>query len=1652
MSRSMRNDRVAAMQFLFSRGGATLRAMLLALGALLSLLMPVARADNGHWLTGYYAIYNNGTMTPDQVDYTHLTHVIFWPILPNTNGSLNTTAYVSAATFDSLAKEAVLQAHNNGRKVLLGVGGSQYAGASAGFKGATSSDNLNYFVENISSLVQQYGFDGVDINWEQIGQKPDPANPGSNIPDPTDDPKFLAFIPALRNKLNDSAQQLMLTMAPEVKGSGGRPDLLKQVYQDLDQINIQTYIMSGPYPGYITWFNSPLNNGGATFPSTGGPLPSITASLADYTAVHIPMSKLAIGIQGAAAVWKGGVVTGTTNGVTMPKQSWSTAPSVSQDEIKYRDIVNGYAAGFTAPVVDPDADQTWQASDPAGSANDQFITYDSPTSLAKKANDLHTADPTNSLGGVFMFELSEDYLSNGSHPLELAAYNMIQLLPGPVTSLHGTAGDTMVSLTWTAAPGASSYSLKAVSGCNFQTIYGIQGTSATIGGLINGNACTIQVAAVNAFVDFTPTGPTVTVTPVAGAGVFTPAPVFSPQPGTYDTNSYETSFTVSLSDAVANAQIYYTTDGSTPTTASTPYYDTLGNPQPIVISHNQLEVTISAIAAVAGFSPSQPASGTYDIGFESSSILPTPTLSPAPGTYAGAQTVTLKDTVGNAIIYYTTDGSTPTASSSQYNLTGPITVSGSETIKAMAVANGEEGQPSAVAGGAYVVTNQVATPHITPVTGAYAGTQTVTMSDATAGSTIYFTSDGTLPNNTSNKYTGQLTITSTKTIRAIAYATGLNPSAVATSALTIGNQVATPTFSPEPGPYAGTQTVYIFDSTAGSTIYFTSDGTPPSTASVKYTAPLTISSTKTLRAIAVKNGLSQSLMGTAPYTIGNQVATPVFSPDPGPYAGTQTVKIADVTPNSTIYFTSDGTTPSASSNKYTGVLTIPSTKTLKAIAYASGLSPSVVVNAPYTIGNQAATPVFSPDTGAYSGTQSVRILTPTAGATIYYTSNGATPTAASNKYTVPLTITADKTIKAIVVAPGLSNSAVSTAEYAIGGHVATPAISPGTGTYTSTQTVTLYDSTPGATIYFTSDGSTPTAASFKYTAPLTIASNKTINAIAVVPGLTNSAVANAAYTITTQAAAATPVISPATGTYTSAQTVTITDSTAGNSIYYTTNGSTPTTASTKYTAAFTVSSSETVKAIAVAAGFSNSGVATATYTINLPAAAAMPSFSLPANIYATAQTVTISDSTAGATIYYTTNGATPTTASSQYTTAITVSSTETLKAIAVAPGFTTSATASAAYAIDNYALWIPDYKSQNVYVHVGYGSSPKVVKLNTTPFNCHPNGLSIHTGTNLQANNAPANLLYVICNAPDEILVFDATAVKNAQGGLLNLNPIQTITNGGFDGLIAGAFDASGNLWVSSIGNPQANPPDPGSIFVLPAANLNSQTPNIYTALNNNTPDAPAGLAFDPVDGSLWIGGDNGGLFNIRSADLYTNGNTFSNQPTYYIGDNYARPSKPTLKAVEGVAVTTFNGNRVIWAANNAYYDDANGHEIPGLYVVPFTLGTAPTIQNGAVSNSGTLIAGTPITGSGSNAIQCPGGLFATSTHLWINDEGFMDTGPQPYCGDGNGGVDDASNVGAVISFTSSQLSTPGTILPAQEQLNVTSRPGFGGIYVENDH
>jgi len=401
-------------------------------------------------------------------------------------------------------------------------------------------------------------------------------------------------------------------------------------------------------------------------------------------------------------------------------------------------------------------------------------------------------------------------------------------------------------------------------------------------------------------------------------------------------------------------------------------------------------------------------------------------------------------------------------------------------------------------------------PAFSVAAGSYSSAQSVSLTDATSGAAIYYTTDGSTPTTASSVYSTPITVTTTQTINAIAVASGLAASPVSSAAYQIAAPTAaTPVFSVAAGNYTSAQKVNITDATAGATIYYTTNGTVPTTSSTVYSGPITVGSTETLEAIAVAPNYSQSAAASATYTINLTTANPAFSVAAGTYATAQTVTITDSTPGATIYYSTNGTTGTL----YSGPVTVSATQTLQAVAIAPNYTQSSIVSATYTINLAAATPVFSVAAGTYTSAQTVSIVDATAGATIYYTTNGATPTTASTKYAGPITVGSTETLQAVAIAPNYSVSAPASAAYTINLPAATPVFSVAAGTYTSAQTVSITDATAGATIYYTTNGSTPTTSSTVYAGPITVGSTETLQAIAIAPNSSFSAAASATYTI-----------------------------------------------------------------------------------------------------------------------------------------------------------------------------------------------------------------------------------------------------------------------------------------------------------------------------------------------------------------------------------------------------------------------------------------------------------------------------------------------------------------------------------------------------------
>ena len=545
------------------------------------------------------------------------------------------------------------------------------------------------------------------------------------------------------------------------------------------------------------------------------------------------------------------------------------------------------------------------------------------------------------------------------------------------------------------------------------------------------------------------------------------------------------------------------------------------------------------------------------------------------------------------------------------------------------------------------------------------------------------------------------------TIKAIAVGTPYSASNVATASYTVLPTAATPVLSPASGAIASGTQVSIISTTSGATVYYTLDGSTPTTGSTAYTGPITVTTAETIKAIAGGAAFTPSGVASGTYTLLAAATAPVFSPNGGAVALNSTVTLTS-TAGAAICYTTDGSTPSAtvgatSGTLYTAPISIGAAETIKAVAGGSGFSSSSVVAASFTIEPTAATPTITPSGGTIGSDQTVSISS-TSGATIYYTIDGSTPSATPGStngtlYTAPFSITATETVKAIAGGSGFTSSSVAQVGFTLAAAAAAPVLSPSSGAVGSDQAVSITESSSGASVYYTTDGSTPVATPGSthgtlYSAPFSITATETVKAIAGGTGFSPSTTTVASFSVA--AAASTPQFSPNGGEISSGEDVTITSST-GASIYYTTDGSTPSatpgaTKGTLYTAAIPVSSAETIKAIAGGVGFSPSSVVSSAYTIAGQAVAPV----ITANGAALTsgqsvavgsdQTVTITDASTNASIYYTTNGTTPNATPGAlsgmlYTAPFSITGTETVQAIAGGTNYTSSSVVTANFSV-----------------------------------------------------------------------------------------------------------------------------------------------------------------------------------------------------------------------------------------------------------------------------------------------------------------------------------------------------------------------------------
>lgn len=409
----------------------------------------------------------------------------------------------------------------------------------------------------------------------------------------------------------------------------------------------------------------------------------------------------------------------------------------------------------------------------------------------------------------------------------------------------------------------------------------------------------------------------------------------------------------------------------------------------------------------------------------------------------------------------------------------------------------------------YESLSKCSTPSFSVAGGTYTTSKSVTLSCATDGATIRYTTDGSTPTESSSAYSSAITVDASKTIKAKAFKAGLEASDVASATYTI--KCATPTFSVEGGTKNNDVNVTL-STTFGTSIYYTTNGTTPTTSSTLYSGAITVNSTQTIKAIAVKSGCSDSDVASAAYTM--VCATPTLSEKTDTYNNDLSVTISSTTTDGVIRYTLDGNDPTESSAVYSSAIAISSTKTLKAKVFKDGYTASSVASAIYTM--QCAPPTYSANSFTSTGPTSITLSTTTEGATIYYTTDGSTPTSSSIEYTGAIQINVTTTIKVIAIKDDYNNSSVPTQKtYTI--KCATPTASPEAGTYSGPQDIEL-STTYGDKIYYTltEDGTTPgtpSESSTEYDGPIHMTVVTKIKAIAWKDGCSNSNQLSGTFTI-----------------------------------------------------------------------------------------------------------------------------------------------------------------------------------------------------------------------------------------------------------------------------------------------------------------------------------------------------------------------------------------------------------------------------------------------------------------------------------------------------------------------------------------------------------
>jgi hypothetical protein len=318
--------------------------------------------------------------------------------------------------------------------------------------------------------------------------------------------------------------------------------------------------------------------------------------------------------------------------------------------------------------------------------------------------------------------------------------------------------------------------------------------------------------------------------------------------------------------------------------------------------------------------------------------------------------------------------------------------------------------------------------------------------------------------------------------------------------MVLAGKVESPVITPVSGAYLDTVQVAIVCGTSNSAIRYTLDGSAPNASSALYSAPIDIFSDTTVTAAGFAYGMTNSDPVSESYTITHKVSNVSFGTPTGTYSNNFVLTLSTPTPGAAVIFSTNG-----GANWITNsMLTVNATMTVFARAVKSGWVDSGTLNATYTM--KTGKPSVSPVSGQYSaGFTAYFSPGGTAGAVTIYSTDGGSVWLTNTQ----AVIGGNVSLQVVSIKSGYFNSDAVIYNYTL--KPAAPSFSLPSGDYSLPTNLVITCVTPGVSVYYTLDGSTPTPSSILYTAPLSLLSSKTVKAIAVKAGWNNSDIVSASY-------------------------------------------------------------------------------------------------------------------------------------------------------------------------------------------------------------------------------------------------------------------------------------------------------------------------------------------------------------------------------------------------------------------------------------------------------------------------------------------------------------------------------------------------------------